>query len=361
LLVSLKQFQKTDRPKMLVFMTDGLPTVGETNVEKILANLRQAKSADVRIFPFGFGYDVNTTLLDRLGSENAGMSDYVQPKEDLEIKVSGFFTRVSSPVLADIDIDWGGADVDMIYPRRVTDLFRGGQIVIIGRYRNANDLKNIVLSVKGKTGKEIRNFAFGDLDFPLRTEENNFLPRLWASRRVGWLIEQIRANGETKELRDEVTDLGTRYGIVTPYTSYLATDGSFRQIREEERALMSAPAAKAMRDMSGAGAVRQSVQQNAMQANASISVDGKDDSAKQVLVQNSNISQFVGNKNFQNQSNVWVDSESLNNSKLPEVSVKFGSDEYFALIKREVGLAQYFALGQQVVVVWNNKVYRVTE
>ena len=124
---------------------------------------------------------------------------------------------------------------------------------------------------------------------------------------------------------------------------------------------MSAPAAKAMRDMSGAGAVRQSVQQNAMQANASISVDGKDDSAKQVLVQNSNISQFVGNKNFQNQSNVWVDSESLNNSKLPEVSVKFGSDEYFALIKREVGLAQYFALGQQVVVVWNNKVYRVTE
>jgi Ca-activated chloride channel family protein len=233
--------------------------------------------------------------------------------------------------------------------------------VIIGRYRNANDLKNIVLNVKGKTGKEIRNFSFGDLDFPLRTEENSFLPRLWASRRVGWLIEQIRANGETKELRDEVADLGTRYGIVTPYTSYLATDGSFRQIREDERALMSAPAAKAMRDKSGAGAVRQSVQQNAMQANASIAVDGKDDSAKQVLVQNSNISQFVGNKNFQNQNNVWVDSESLNDSKLPEVSVKFGSDEYFALIKREAGLAQFFALGQQVIVVWNNKVYRVTE
>jgi hypothetical protein len=116
-----------------------------------------------------------------------------------------------------------------------------------------------------------------------------------------------------------------------------------------------------MRDMSGAGAVRQSVQQNAMQANASIAADEKDDAEKQVLVQNSNVSQFIGNKNFQNQNNVWVDSESLNNTKLPEVLVKFGSDEYFALIKREAGLAQYFSLGQQVVVVWNNKVYRVTE
>jgi Ca-activated chloride channel family protein len=361
LLASLKQFEKSDRPKMLVFMTDGLPTVGETNVERIAANVRQAKSADVRIFPFGFGYDVNTTLLDRLGSENAGMSDYVQPKEDLEVKVSNFFSRVSSPVLSDIEIDWDGVDVDTIYPRRVTDLFRGGQITIIGRYRNNVELNNIVISVRGKSGRDVRSFAFGDLDFPLRTEENNFLPRLWASRRVGWLIEQIRANGETKELRDEVTELGTHYGIVTPYTSYLATDGSFRQVREEERAKMAPLAARTLSDASGAGAVRQSVQQNAMQSNASIAVDGKDASEKQVLVRNSVASQFVGNKNFQNQNNVWVDLEFSNNSKLPETAIKFGSDEYFELVRREPGISQYLALGQQVVVVWNNRIYRVTQ
>ena len=361
LLASLKQFEKSDRPKMLVFMTDGLPTVGETNVERIAANVRQAKSADVRIFPFGFGYDVNTTLLDRLGSENAGMSDYVQPKEDLEVKVSNFFSRVSSPVLSDIEIDWDGVDVDTIYPRRVTDLFRGGQITIIGRYRNNVELNNIVISVRGKSGRDVPSFAFGDLDFPLRTEENNFLPRLWASRRVGWLIEQIRANGETKELRDEVTELGTRYGIVTPYTSYLATDGSFRQVREEERAKMAPLAARTLSDASGAGAVRQSVQQNAMQSNASIAVDGKDASEKQVLVRNSVASQFVGNKNFQNQNNVWVDLEFSNNSKLPETAIKFGSDEYFELVRREPGISQYLALGQQVVVVWNNRIYRVTQ
>jgi Ca-activated chloride channel family protein len=359
LTTALKQFYKNDRPKMLVFMTDGLPTVGEANVDRIIANLKQAKTVDVRIFPFGFGYDVNTTLLDRIGSENSGISDYIQPKEDLEVKVSNFFQKVSSPVLSDIALDWGTVDTDLMYPRQITDLFRGGQITIIGRYKNESDLQNTVITLRGKTGREARSFAFGDLDFPLRSTENEFLPRLWASRRVGWLIEQIRNNGETKELRDEVTDLGTRYGIVTPYTSYLATDGSFRQMREDEKSRLAAPAAKAMRAQRGASAVQQSVQQNAMQSNVSISMDGVKDSEQQVLVQNSTASQFVGNKNFQDQNGVWVDSEYSTSTRLPEVSVKFGSDEYFDLVKRERGLGQYLALGEQVVVVWNGKVYRI--
>jgi Ca-activated chloride channel family protein len=313
----------------------------------------------VRIFPFGFGYDVNTTLLDRLGAENGGISDYVQPKEDLEVKVSNFFTRVSSPVLSDIEIDWGGADVDLLYPRNVTDVFRGGRITIIGRYHNRSDLNNIVITVRGKTGENLRNFAFSGIDFPLRAEENSFLPRLWASRRVGWLIQQIRANGETKELRDEVTDLGTRYGIVTPYTSYLATDGSFRQVREEDRARLAMPAAKAMRDQAGSGAVQQSVQQNTMQANLSVYADKKKDAEQQVLVQNSTVSQFVGGKNFQNQNGVWVDADLAANSKGQEIVVKFGSDDYFDLVRREPDISQYFAIGQQVTVVWKGRTYRV--
>jgi Ca-activated chloride channel family protein len=361
LIASLKQFEKNDRPKMLVFMTDGLPTVGETSVDKIVNDLKQAKTEDVRIFPFGFGYDVNTALLDRIGSENSGMSDYIQPKEDLEIKVSNFFSRVSSPVLSDLALDLGAVDADMMYPRRLTDLFRGSQVTLIGRYKNASDLNNIVLTLRGKSGKENRSFAFSGLDFPLRSEENSFLPRLWASRRVGWLIEQIRNNGETKELRDEVTELGTRYGIVTPYTSYLATDGSFRQLREDERARMMAPAAKTLSAQSGASAVRQSVQQNAMQSNMSIVSDAKKDSEQQVLVQNSNVSQFVGNKNFQNQNSIWVDTEYSERLRMPEVSVRFGSDEYFDLISRNRELARYFAIGQQVTVVWNNRVYKVTQ
>jgi Ca-activated chloride channel homolog len=363
LIASLKQFENSERPKMLVFLTDGLPTVGETNADKIIANLKAAKTVDVRIFPFGVGYDVNTALLDRLGSENSGMSDYVQPKEDIEIKVSNFFARVSSPALSDLEIDFGGVETDLMYPRRLTDLFRGMQVAVVGRYRNGSELRNVTLTLRGKTGRENKSFRYADLDFPLRSDDNEFLPRLWASRRVGWLIEQIRINGETKELRDEVTDLGTRYGIVTPYTSYLATDGTFAAAPPQDRGArleLQNRAASKMSATSGADAVQQSVQQNSMQMNVRVAPAKTKDAKEEILIRNTVSNQFVGTKNFFQQSNVWVDAEFKPEAKLPETNVKFGSEEYFALAMRERSIAQYLALGEEVVVVWNNRVFRVT-
>ena len=363
LIASMKQFEKNDRPKILVFMTDGLPTVGETNIDRINANLQKAKNTDVRIFPFGVGYDVNTALLDKLGTENAGISDYIQPKEDLEIKVSSFFARVSSPVLSDLELDLGEVQSDLVYPRKLTDLFKGMQLTVIGRYKNANDLKNVAVTLRGKSGRENRSFNYSNVDFPLREEDNDFLPRLWASRRVGWLIEQIRLNGETKELRDEIEDLGTRFGIVTPFTSYLATDGTVANAAptdSRQRGLLRAEAAKSMRVQSGADAVRQSVQQNAMRENSYLQEDEKKKDSDRIFLRNSAQNQFVANKNFIQQSNVWVDAEFKPELKQTEVNLKFASDEYFAVLSRERELAQYFSLGEEVVVVWKNKVYRVT-
>lgn len=362
LIASLKQFRNGDRPKMLVFMTDGLPTVGETNIDKIVSNVKAAKNVDIRIFPFGFGYDVNTLLLDKLGSENAGVSDYVQPKEDLEVKVSNFFTRVSSPVLSNIELNLRGVETEYMYPRKLSDIFRGMQVAIIGRYKNTNDLENILIVLRGRTGGETRSFTYSDLNFPLRTENNDFLPRLWASRRVGWLIEQIRLNGETKELKDEVVDLGTRYGIVTPYTSYLATDGTMANApRGSDRLSMLQRAAPAkMAAESGVGAVRQSVQQNTMQANVSVAADAVVNEEERILISNSTTNQFVGAKNFINQNNIWTDAEFDSDRTMPEVILRFASDEYFAVLAKEKELAQYFALGEQVVVVWKGKIYKVT-
>ena len=365
LIASLKQFESGDRPKMLVFMTDGLPTVGETNVDRIVSNLKNAKNLDIRIFPFGFGYDVNTTLLDKIGSENSGISDYVQPKEDLELKVSNFFSRVSSPVLADLDLDFGSVQTEYTYPRKLTDLFRGMQMTIIGRYKNSNDLKNITVRLTGKAGRESRSFTYNDLDFPLRDDDNNFLPRLWASRRVGWLLEQIRSNGETKEVRDEVVDLGTRYGLVTPYTSYLATDGSLANISRDAPAAMrvdmlSAGARKAA-EKSGSDAVKMSVQQNSAQMNSRAAADDSKDEREQIIIRNTTQNQFVANKNFINQSGVWFDSEYRETSRLPEVSIRFASDEYFKLVESDREVVQYLALGEQVVFLWKGKVYRITK
>jgi Mg-chelatase subunit ChlD len=354
---AMRQFDSSDRSKMLVFMTDGLPTVGETDVEKIVRNAKETKVDGLRLFTFGVGYDVNTRLLDKIAAENGGVADYIEPKEDLEIKVSNFFTKVNSPVLTDLEMDFGGLQTDLMYPRELPDIFKGSQLTIIGRYRNQGDLDNLVFRVKGKTGKETRTFNYSNLDFPMRAESNDFLPRLWATRRVGWLVEQIRANGESKELRDEIVELGTRYGIVTPYTSYLATDGSERQIAglPMNSRRMAAPATvDMMRSESGAGAVTMSKDAKKMKEEDKVSA--RDDEAVK-----SGMVKKVGVKTFYLENGVWTDSDFKEEAKLTEVRLTFASDAFFDLVTKEKELAQFFSIGEQVVVVWKGRVYRITK
>lgn len=375
-----RQFSESDRPKMLVFMTDGLPTVGETNIQRIIQNANASRVRGVRLFTFGVGYDVNTALLDKLAAENAGVADYVEPKENLEIKVSNFFAKINYPVLTDLILNMGGVQTDLVYPRNLPDLFKGTQITLIGRYENPRDLERVNLSLTGKTGRQSRTYSFENLRFALKEDDNDFLPRLWATRRVGWLMEQIRSNGEQKELRDEVVDLGTRYGIVTPYTSYLALEANavvdgVMMTENEQRSragsgrganrsgsgqpsggfmggAMSSPAPQeAAKATTGAVAVRQSRRDRAQQEVLSITADDKDTSS--TLVRN------VGAKTFYLRDNIWTDSEFKMEARLPETTLTFGSDEYFTLLKRHPKLAEFFALGERVVVVYDGRVYRV--
>jgi Ca-activated chloride channel homolog len=372
LLASLRQFSETDRerPKMLVFMTDGLPTVDETNVSRILDNVRKATRPGLRLFTFGVGYDVNTALLDKLAAENGGVADYVEPKEDLEVKVSNFFAKVNYPVLTDLQLDMGGARTDLIYPRNIPDAFRGSQVTLIGRYSNEADLNSIQLRLTGKAGGATRTYTYPNLSFPLRTDANDYLPRLWATRRVGWLMEQVRSNGEQKELRDEIVDLGTRYGIVTPYTSYLALEEREMSVNAPRQTVtrrnatirggfgnMNAPPSpasspKVMAEsviVTGADAVQQSKAQREQQDVTRI----KDDDVRTDAVKR------VAGKTFYLIDGVWTDSEFKAESKLPETALVFGSDEYFALLKQNTKLGSYFSLGERVVVVLDGRVYRV--
>ncbi|MBD0321392.1 MAG: VWA domain-containing protein, partial [Gemmatimonadetes bacterium] len=248
---ALAQFPRDGggRTRLVVFLTDGLPTVGETDADRIIANVRGSRADGVRVFTFGVGYDVNTRLLDRVAAENGGTAEYVEPREDLEAKVSSFFDKVNHPVLTNLALDLGGVQAELVYPRALPDLFRGTQLALVGRYRNERDLAGVTLKLSGNASPT-HTFAYPGLRFPLRAEEHDFLPRLWATRRVGWLMEQIRTHGESRELRDEVVELGTRHGIVTPYTSFLALEpgaGETPAVRD------LAPPARPSGDFSGQG------------------------------------------------------------------------------------------------------------
>ncbi|HEX7177410.1 MAG TPA: VIT and VWA domain-containing protein [Pyrinomonadaceae bacterium] len=384
LLAGMRQFEQSERPRMLVFMTDGLPTVGETNAQRIVDNARQARVAGLRVFTFGVGYDVNTPLLDKIAAENGGVADYIDPKEDIEVKVSNFFSKVSHPVLTAMHLEMGGVETDLVYPREMPDLFRGAQVTIIGRYRNSSDVRGAVLRLTGRAGNESRAYPYEKLNFPSESADNDFLPRLWATRRVGWLMEQVRTNGESQELRDEIVDLGTRYGIVTPYTSYLALEsseatrfitsntapdnrpmtttggrgsGALARGEASKRSPASPMSAKdgAARAISGADAVRESrrarTQQEAVRLDDDESIRTENDPRSS--------RRRVGSKTFYLRDGVWLDAEFKEDARLPETALIFGDEEYFALIKREPQLARFFALGERVVVVFKGHVYRV--
>jgi Ca-activated chloride channel homolog len=299
-----------------------------------------------------------------VAAENGGTAEYVAPGEDLEVRVSAFFDKVNHPVLADLRLDLGPVRAELVYPRALPDLFQGSQVALVGRYRNDRDLRDVTVRLTG-TASPPRTFAFSGLHFPLRAERHDFLPRIWATRRVGWLMEQIRSHGENAELRDEVVELGTRYGIVTPYTSYLALepearvpgvrrDGDGAPVRIRGAAAAPPPPPPVSVE-TGAVAVERSrasrIQQDALSLEALVvtSAGGGGEAALR----------YVGGKTFHLRDGVWTDTELKDDHRLPVTVLRFGSAEYHAAVRGEPALARYFSLGERVVVVHRGRVYRV--
>ncbi len=216
---------ENERPYMIVFLTDGKPTIGETDEERIVARVTRDQGATTRVFCFGIGTDINTHLLDKIAERTKAASQFVLPEEDLEVKVSNFFTKIKEPLLTNLKLDFpAGIHVTRLYPNPLPDLFRGDQIVLAGRY-SGKDEGDLALdgTLNGKPKRMTQRVKFfGDTG-------NEFIAQLWALRRVGWLLDEVRLRGESKEVRDEVVDLARRYAIVTPYTSYLIVEDEARR------------------------------------------------------------------------------------------------------------------------------------
>ncbi|MSU80123.1 MAG: VWA domain-containing protein [Gemmataceae bacterium] len=207
------------RTYTMVFFTDGQPTWGERNASKIIENFNKKNSGNTRVFSFGVGDDVNTLLLDSLADNTKGVSTYVRESEDIEAKVSSLYAKISNPVLANLKLTIGeGVIITDVYPPHLPDLFHGTQIVVFGRYTGKG---HAAVKLTGTVGMETKEFGY-ELNFVDKTDgKQAFVEDLWARRKVGHLLDQIRVQGETKEVVDEVVLLAKKYGITTPYTSYL--------------------------------------------------------------------------------------------------------------------------------------------
>ena len=383
-----------DRPHMVMFITDGHPTVGQTDEGAISKNAKTANQGS-RVFTFGVGDDLNARLLDRMADEGQGTADFAKDGRDFELKVGGFYDKVANPVLSDLALDLSAFGAYDVYPKRLGDLFKGAQLVVMGRYRTPKD-GTVVLSGNFNGKKQVFEYRG---DATKESKQFDFVPRLWAIRKVGYLLEEIRLRGEKPELRDEIVTLGKKYGIVTPYTSYLVVEDTPMPVaqnrppppppqdpwrfRSEDKSASaprgsasgfslggmgkalnapSAPAtaaseAEASDDMDRLVAAKPA---KAPLEEALKKADGKDAIAMSRAVrkmkeqaEGEKLSEPVrsaSGRTFIYRNGGWIDSEAMSGTA-KTLKVKYLSDAYFAVLKARPELKAAMALSDRLVIV----------
>ncbi|MEI7834456.1 MAG: VWA domain-containing protein, partial [bacterium] len=205
---------------VVIFLTDGQPTVGEQVDANILNNVTKINVSKARIFNFGVGEDYNVQLLDKLANGNNGFAQNVGAKENIEVKVSDFYARISTPLLTNLKIDWGTANVYDIFPKTLPDVYQGAQLVITARYAIKDTPVHTAITISGMANGKEHRYTY-DANFPASAITADFVPRLWATRKIGYLEDQVRLNGATTEVVQEIIQLSKEYGILTEYTSFL--------------------------------------------------------------------------------------------------------------------------------------------
>lgn len=384
-----------DRPAYLVLLTDGEPTVGETSLKGLAASL---ENRNLRVFDFGVGYDVNTRLLNRLSSDNHGTAQFVEPGESLEVALSSFYDKIRAPMMSDVEIKFNGVTVKDTYPRSVKDLFAGNQVLLLGRYKGSGAAK---LEITGKVNGALKSFSF-PLEFSGADASSSHLTRLWAMRRIGYLTEVAQANGENKEVIDEIIELSKRHGIITNYTSFLVTDPSEnnRIVRPRFDQVLSfgsmnrpgaapRPSSLAAEKSIAAGSAAGFSQRAAINNESPLLRDFRVVSGKDAFERNKKASQLKESIDFESEGKTehdkmkgataktaairrvadktfylaadgfYVDSlyKAVAGNRTPE-TVVFGSARYFELTRLK-NAAAYLSVGKKLLLVIDGKPYKI--
>ncbi|MDD2708077.1 MAG: VIT domain-containing protein [Verrucomicrobiae bacterium] len=377
--------EKTGRPSVVIFLTDGQPTVGVTSEEEILKAIKKHNETRARVFCFGIGNDVNTHLLDKITDETRAFSQYVLPTEDIEVKVSNFYNKIREPVLTNPTLTFGsGIKAVKMYPSPLPDLFKGEQLVLAGRYSGAG---HAAVTLEGTVNGETRRIT-DEVRFPEKATDHEFIPRLWATRRIGFLLNEVRLRGDNAELRDEITELARQFGIVTPYTAFLITEDegrrnvplarqSLRSFAEDHDAKKESsnlrrdfaaakfgePALASARSsihLNQANTVEESLSFANAEAQRNLAASAPAETASRIA-QYTQQNRFVNGRAFYQNGSQWVDSKTQAGQFKQRVQVAFASPEYFALAEKRPETRSWLALGRNVQFVLDNTLFEVTD
>jgi len=337
------------RPTMIIFLTDGLPTEGVVEAEQILGNVDEAAGENIRLFSFGVGYDVDTYLLDSLSKSQHGTTTYVTGDQAIDEAISGFYAKITDPILMDLSLDFGDIRAYDMYPEPLPDLFAGTQLVLTGRYKGSGFE---TISLSGRFNQETHTFRYEDQRFR-SSGGSDFVPRLWATRKIGYLLNQMRLSGAEQELVDQVVRLSIRFGIITPYTSFLVTeddvlgDTAQDSIAEEAfEGIASEPS-----EVYGKNAVERAEGEAGI-SSADVPMTAPSEAKDSV--------QIAGNNTFKLQGGVWVDTR-FNPETMTALRIPFLSEAYFELAASDPQVAAAFAIGEQVIIVHGGEAYQIID
>ncbi len=343
------------RLPIVLFMTDGEPTVGERSPDAI-ARLVTSQRGRRRIFTFGLGADLNITLLERLALDGEGAAHFVRPNEDVERAVAVVSARLTNPVVTDLRVRVDGVRVSKLHPSGAADLFAGQDLVLLARYDGSG---SATLRFEGRTADGPVSWT-ERVEFPERSRANPFVGRLWATQRIGWLSAEKRRDGGSSEVDEEIRALGERFGIPTEFSSYLvlepgmvAQDGSVRRMDQRTGNAMGtsvgtsvAPAAVAPQAAARMKAFESARDAVAMRGTTSLAT--ADAFAEREEARGGGSVRRAGDRLFALRDSVWTDMRA--SGSLPRIAVQPYTAAYFELLKLVPELGAPFALGDRVLV-----------
>lgn len=395
LVEAMRQMPTARMLPITIFLTDGVPTSGETSETAIRKAVIAANVHKRRVFSFGVGYDLNAPLLTSIANATRATTTFVFPNENVETKVSQVFKRLSGPVLAEpklATLDRSGAittrAVRELLPGELSDLFEGDQLVVLGQYQSDDPLH---FRLSGDYLGTPRTF---DLKFDLSkaTTRNAFVPRLWASRKIARMIELItEAGAETaaaarpsylsssiaynshglspatravpndpklKELVDEILRLSTEYGILTEYTAFLATDGTdFSDLESLNTLARESLVNNAQSVRSGMGSVSQAANNSIQKSSANMNRSNSYLTQNMERVEITTVQQIT-DRTFFKRNNRWVDTGALKKEAAkPDQVIEFGTPEFYKLVDRLVhdGREGILALSGELLLMVDGK------
>lgn len=345
---ALDEMTPSGRLGLVLFVTDGEPTIGERNPDAIATRVTRLRK-ERRIFSFGVGADLNAALIERLAIEGRGTAQFVRPEESVERAVAIVASRLSNPVVTNVRVYADGVRLLKRQPSEAADIFAGQDFVLLARY-DGNGMTR--LRFEGETSEGPVSWT-SRVDFPSSTRENSFVARLWATQRIGYLSAEKRKNGGSSEIDSEIRELGEKYAIPTEFTSYLVVEPGMRRDALQGRVSGVAVSAAAAPQASANATAFEKTREAAKQR-AATSLAAADEADHAGIV---SASRRVGTRTFTMKGDTWTDSRRADSAKV--VKVKAFSDAYFKIMEAIPELREVFALGNKVVVAGRDVVIEV--